>query len=181
MAKKIRKIWFLIPLALAACSAPSVNLATPEPIKVDIDMRLDVYQHADPNAVAVAAAAASKPKPAPAATPSSAQDPAVRQKNRAAEIQNFKNSRWVGEGREGLLVIRQPLPDGDAGDYIAKVVQQENVDRNRLMREQADAQKKPLAEIQAQAAAEWRNRSFSGEFIEVQQPDGAYKLVQKEG
>jgi len=141
-------------------------------------MRLDVYQHADPNAIA-----AVKPKPASSPLPAAngLGDPATRQKNRAAEIQNFKNSRWVGEGHDGLLVIRQPLPDGDEGDYITKVVQQENVDRTRIMRAEADAQKKPLAEIQAQSAEEWRNRSFSGEFIEVQQPNGSWKLVPKEG
>ena len=32
-------------LFLSACAGPTVNLVTPEPIKVDIAMRLDVYQH----------------------------------------------------------------------------------------------------------------------------------------
>ena len=30
---------------LAGCKAPTVNLATSDPIKVDINMRLDVYQY----------------------------------------------------------------------------------------------------------------------------------------
>ncbi|MEI8313269.1 MAG: hypothetical protein WCH98_21165, partial [Verrucomicrobiota bacterium] len=30
---------------LAGCSTPTVNLSTAEPIKVDIAMRLDVYDH----------------------------------------------------------------------------------------------------------------------------------------
>lgn len=182
MAKKIRKIWFLIPLMLAGCATPSVNLATPEPIKVDIGMRLDVYQHADPNAVA-AAAAAAKAKPAVSATstPTTLPDPVASQKNRAVEVQNFKNSRWVGEGHDGLLIVRPPLPDGDDGDYIAKVVQQENRDRKRIMREQAEVEKKNLDQIQAQFGEEWRNRSFAGEYIDVLQPDGTYKMIPKEG
>ena len=30
---------------LAGCAAPTVNLSTDQPIKVDISMRLDVYDH----------------------------------------------------------------------------------------------------------------------------------------
>lgn len=181
MAKTTRKIWFLIPLLLAGCAAPSVNLTTPEPIKIDIGMRLDVYQHADPNAVA-AAAAAAKVKPAVATpTPAASADPIASQKARAVEIQNFKNSRWVGEGHEGELIILGSLPAGDEGEYIRKVVQQENLDRKRIMRDQSETQKKNRTEIQAQYAEEWRNRSFAGEYIEVKQPDGTYKMVQKEG
>lgn len=178
MAKKIRKIWFLVPLLLAGCATPSVNLATPEPIKVDIGMRLDVYQHADPNAIA---AAKVKPAVSPNSTATTSPDPVAGQKNRAVEIQNFKNSRWVGEGHDGLLIVRPPLPYGDEGDYIAKVVQQENLDRKRIMRSQSEVEKKNLGQIQAQFGEEWRNRSFAGEYIEVVQPDGTFKLIPKEG
>ena len=47
METKTMKILFsAAALALlAGCSTPTVNLSTAEPIKVDIAMRLDVYDH----------------------------------------------------------------------------------------------------------------------------------------
>ena len=42
---KIRNSATLAAILLAGCTGPTVNLSTPEPVKVDIAMRLDVYQH----------------------------------------------------------------------------------------------------------------------------------------
>jgi hypothetical protein len=81
-------------LFLTACASPTVNLATPQPIKVDIAMRLDVYQHAKE---------ASKKSTSSVATST---DPVEARRNRMADIQTFKNSRLVGEGRDALLAIR---------------------------------------------------------------------------
>ena len=104
---------------LGGCKAPSVNLSTSEPIKVDINMRLDVYQYSSP---------ASKK---PAQGPPAAQTPEARRRNRMADIQQFKNERLVGEGHEGLLVIRSK-PEGDYGDYVRVTVEEENADRMDL-------------------------------------------------
>ncbi|MFM8364778.1 MAG: hypothetical protein ACKOAS_06445, partial [Verrucomicrobiota bacterium] len=74
----------LICLALASCKAPTVHLATPEPVKVDIAMRIDVYQHG------------KEEEKKSTAAPKSA-DAAKERTNRLAEIQALKNSRIVGE------------------------------------------------------------------------------------
>ncbi len=153
---------------LGGCKAPSVNLATAEPIKVDINMRLDVYQYSS--------AATKKPaqaQPAP-------QTPEARRRNRMADIQQFKNERLVGEGHEGLLLIRSK-PEGEYGDYVRVTVEEENADRMDLMKSLAESQKTSLPEIQAKQAELWRNRSFKGEWIEIPGPDGSWKWVQKEG
>lgn len=153
---------------LGGCSAPTVNLATSEPIKVDINMRLDVYQYSAP--------ATKKP-----AQPTlAAQTPESRRRNRMADIQQFKNERLVGEGHEGLLVIRTK-PEGEYGDYVRVTVEEENADRMALMKSLAESQKTSLPEIQAKQAELWRNRSFKGEWIEAPEPDGSWKWVQKEG
>ena len=87
----------LTPLAvsalLASCASPTVNLSTPEPVKVDIEMRLDVYQHAEKSG--------EQPD-----SQSSSADPAASRRNRMAEVQTLKNSRVIGEGKDGLLVLR---------------------------------------------------------------------------
>lgn len=155
---------------LSGCKAPTVNLATSAPIKVDINMRLDVYQYSSPT---------TKKPAAPQATPA-AQDPEARRKNRMGEIQQFKNERFVGESRDGLLAIRMK-PEGEYGDYVRVTVEEENADRMQLMKSLAEGEKTSLPEIQAKQAELWRNRSFKGEWIEAPGSDGSWKWVQKEG
>jgi uncharacterized protein YdbL (DUF1318 family) len=154
---------------MAGCKAPTVNLGTAEPIKVDIDMRLDVYQHA------------SSPKPAALASPTPATaDAATRRRNRMADIQAFKNSAYVGEGRDGLVSI-QKLPEGDYGDTVRKTVEAENADRLEQMKDIAETRKVSLMEIQKEQAALWRNRAFKGELIEIEVEPGVWKWTAKEG
>jgi uncharacterized protein YdbL (DUF1318 family) len=170
--EKLRQSLILVALCLwlEGCKAPTVNLATSEPIKVDINMRLDVYQYST----------TGTQKPAqPQASPS-AGNPESRRRNRMADIQQFKNQRLVGESRDGLLVIRVK-PDGEFGDYVRTTVEEENADRMELMKSLAESQKTSLPEIQAKQAELWRNRSFKGEWIETPGPDGSWKWVQKEG
>jgi uncharacterized protein YdbL (DUF1318 family) len=152
---------------LAGCSAPTVNLSTAEPIKVDISMRLDVYNHNKETGTKEAAA-------------SPASDSEARRRNRMADIQNFKNSRLVGEGRDGLLSVRVDTP-GDAGDYVRKTVAAENEDRMALMKAIAEKGRKSLPAVQAEQASLWQKRSFEGELIEVSSPEGTFVWVPKSG
>jgi uncharacterized protein YdbL (DUF1318 family) len=157
---------------LSGCKAPSINLSTNEPIKVDIAMRLDVYQHEAP----AGATTAAKPSP----TPARGGDPIARRKNREADIQTFKNGRLVGEGHDGLLVILVE-PAGDYGDYVRRMVAGENSDRMALMKARAEKEKRSLSDVQAAEAKSWADRSFKGEWIELKKPDGSYQWVQKKG
>lgn len=152
---------------LAGCSAPTVNLSTSEPIKVDISMRLDVYDH-------------NKAAAKPASPAAQAQDPESRRRNRMADIQNFKNSRLVGEGRDGLVSIRADTP-GEPGDYMRKTVAAENDDRMVLMKSLAEKEKRSIDDIQSEQAALWQKRAFEGELIEVASPDGTFTWVAKSG
>ena len=105
----------LLPSAfiLSSCAAPTVNLATSEPIKVDIHMRLDVYQYGQTGGT----------KTAPA-KPTVDQSPEARRRNRMADIQQFKNERLVGESHDGLVIIGIK-PDGERGDYLRATVEAE--------------------------------------------------------
>lgn len=160
-------------LGLAGCKAPSINLSTNQPIKVDIAMRLDVYQHSDGGA-----SPAATPKPEAAA--GAAIEPGKRRKDREADIQVFKNSRYIGEGHDGLLVILE-TPEGATGDYVRHTVAAENADRMAEMKSYAKSQKLSLAEVQTGQGELWQKRSFKGEWIEIKGPDGGYKWVQKQG
>ena len=157
-------------VSLTGCAGPAVRLQTEEPLRVDINMRVDVYQHGS---------SAARPKAGPAQ--STASTPESRRRNRMADIQSFKDSRIVGEGRDGLLVVIE-LPPGDFGDYVQKTVREENADRMAVMKAQAESSKRPLPEVQAARAEDWRVRSFRGEWIEVPAADNqSWQWKQKEG
>lgn len=155
-------------LLMASCIDPlDVNVNTPQPIKVDLSMDVHVYQHG----------AVDKKKEATDIGFRAAMDGT---RNRMGEVQELKNSRLVGEGRNGLLSIRN-RPAGDFGDYVEKTVDAENLDREVLMRHEAEEQGKPLDEVRAE---QWRHRqrkSFPGEWIEVADESGTtYRWIQKQ-
>jgi uncharacterized protein YdbL (DUF1318 family) len=185
--QKIAAALALVPAILtvvSGCKTPSINLATSEAIKVDIAMRLDVYQH-DAGGGAPKPVASPTPRPPMAAVregrgrDSNPANAAERVKNRAADVQTFKNSRLVGEGHDGLLAILTELTS-DYGDYVRATVAAENADRMTQMKALADKQKRALPEVQREQAALWENRSFKGEWIEVQK-DGNWQWQQKQG
>lgn len=169
----------LVVLFLCGCKAPSVNLATEEPIKLDIEMRLDVYQHdqtkKDGNA--------TKPSTtATAETPSG--NPKTSRDNRLVDVQQFKQKEFVGEGSDGLLAIRWEVVNKENESdrqFIRDTVKAENADRLNMMKDLAETEKRPLPEIQAKQAEIWRNRAFKGEWIQSPTAGGATEWIKKEG
>lgn len=161
----------LLPAALlAACSLPDVNLATREPLKVDINVDLNVYQHATPEAAKAADEEAE-----------SLEEAAKRKYNRQAEIQELKNQRFVAESHRGVLILRTP-PAGSYGDYVKRTVNEENADRMLLMRADAMKQKRELQEIMRERYEANVANSHAGEWIEVPDPEkpGSWILSRKE-
>ncbi len=156
-------------LSLSSCLKPfEVNVNTPEPIKVDLTMDVNVYQHG----------VADKKQAEAAADFRTAMDGT---RNRMGEIQELKNNRLVGENRNGLLSIRN-RPAGEYGDYVEKTVEAENRDREVLMRQESEEKGEDLAKVRE---TQWRHRqrkSFPGEWIETAGEDGTtYRWIQKQG
>lgn len=154
---------------LVSCVKPfEVNVNTPEPIKVDLSMDVNVYQHG----------VADKKEAEAAADFRAAMD---RRRNRMSEIQDLKNNRLVGEGRSGLLSIRN-RPAGDYGDYVEKTVEEENLDREILMRHEAEEKGTDLSAVREEQWHHWQRKSFPGEWIEVLNADGtSSRWEQKQG
>jgi len=160
---------FFTCLLLASCkSLPAIPLTTPEPLKVDLTMRLDVYQYRGD-------------EPGDKEELRSVAEAVERQRNRMAEIQELKNNRIIGEDHRGQLNLRQ-TPAGEWGTHVKRTVEEENTDRMLLMRNEAKESNRPLHEVQAEA---WRLRadqSFKGEWIEVPgKSPGTFEWVQATG
>jgi uncharacterized protein YdbL (DUF1318 family) len=146
----------LAAVGLAGCS-PTVNLATPEPVKVDVNVRLDVYQ---------------KTAPTKAKEEQSNLQIAANRRERSGEIQQLKNNRIIGEDRDGYLDLRQPPADPNYLAYAKGVVDAENADRSFLYLANAQSKSEPLELAERDYAQLWRDRAFPGEW--VQKEDGTW-------
>ena len=135
---------------LGGCS-PTINLATPEPIKVDVGVRLDVYQ---------------KTAPTKAKEEQSSLEIAANRRGRSGQIQQLKNDRVVGEDRDGYLALRNPPTDPKYLAYAQGIVAAETADRSFLYLANAQAQNKPLEMIEREYAQLWSDRAFPGEWVQ---------------
>ena len=140
---------------LSSC-APTVNLATPQPMKFDLGVRLDVYQKTPP-----------KPK-----NEESALQIAYNRRLRSGEIQQLKNDRVIGEDRDGYLDLRRTPSDPKYLAYAKSVINSENADRTVLYLANAQSQSRPLEMIESDYAKLWYDRAFPGEW--VQKEDGTW-------
>jgi len=143
-------------LGFSGC-APTVNLATPEPVKVDVGVRLDVYQKTAPSKVK---------------EEQSNLQIASNRRLRSGEIQNLKNDGVAGENRDGYLDFKKQPQDPKYLAYAKGIVSEENADRAALYLANAQTQSKPLELIERDYAQLWRDRAFPGEW--VQKEDGTW-------
>jgi len=159
----------VLGLALCSCKLPVVNLGTPEPIKVDVNVRLNVYQYK------------GEEPAAPNAEEKSYEEAVERQRNRMSEVQQLKDNRFVGEDHRSLLHLRTK-PAGDWGNYVEKTVKEENEDRMILMRRAAKDSNRALHEVQDEQWKLRADKAFKGEWIEVpgDKPD-TFKWAQSSG
>jgi hypothetical protein len=164
-----RAVLALVLLASASCNSFKVDLQSPEPIKVDVNMRLDVYQYKGDEP--------GKPNEDQARF----DEAQTRIRNRYAEIQTFKNNAFVGEDHRGLLHLREK-PAGEWGDYVEKEVNRENEDRTLVIRHRAKETNRAMHEVQEENWRERTSKAYHGEWIEVVgDKPGTFKWVQSTG
>jgi uncharacterized protein YdbL (DUF1318 family) len=161
----VHRFYFVAVLAMAGCKSIPIDIGTRESVKVDLSMKVDVYQHADPGS----ARRATPPPPA---------DVTLSRRNRMAEIQTLKNSRLVGENHGGYLEVRTS-PPGEYGDYVRATVDAENSDRARLIENLAKERHVPVSQAERTQAELFRTNAFAGEWVEVPDADGKFAWKQK--
>jgi len=156
--KRIVNILSVLGVAgvMVSC-APTIRLDTPEPVKIDVAMKVDVYTHEEKSSGVAGADKEQK-------------TPRERRRYRMAEVQNLKNDRVIGEGNNGFLVLKNPPTDPVYGDYAQKIVTRENEDRNLLFQEEAATEERPSEVVAKEFAKRARESSFPEEWI--QEDDG---------
>lgn len=146
---------FLAGFLVSACClggcSPTINLATPKPVTIDVNARLDVYQ---------------KTAPTKAKEEQSSLEIAANRRMRSGEIQQLKNDRVIGEDRDGYLAILKSPKDPKYLAYAKSVVNDENGDRSFLYLTSAQTQNKPLEMIESEYAQLWSDRAFPGEWVQ---------------
>ena len=135
---------------LGGC-APTINLATPNPIKVDVGVRLDVYQ---------------KTAPKKAKEEQSTLEVAANRRLRAPDIQKLKTAGVIGENRDGYLEMKTQPTDPKALADAQKLIKDENADRSFLYLAKAQAQNEPLEIVESEYAKMWSDRALPGEWVQ---------------
>jgi uncharacterized protein YdbL (DUF1318 family) len=147
---------FLATMVLFLFACAKVSVETKEPIKVDINMRVDVYQHVIKDAESINDEIyGTKEKninalfgleEAYAADLSSETNEAIsRRKARAAQITKYFNAGYVGENKDALLSLRYDVP-ADLENEIKNLISEENKDREIIYAATAEKNGASLSE-----------------------------------
>ncbi len=151
----------VLSLGVISC-APTVRLSTPEPVKIDVDMKVDVYTHEEKSS-----GNAGKSK--------ETKTPQEARRYRMAEVQNLKNDRVVGLGNEGYLKMKNVPTDPVYADYAQRILAEENADRRALFEAEAEEKEKPVEVIAKEFTKRAREASFPGEWLENDAGEWAQK------
>jgi uncharacterized protein YdbL (DUF1318 family) len=181
----MKKLVIFAALAAAAgfgCARVNVG-GSKEPIKVDISMRLDIYQHVQKDIDSIEnIVAGDKKQPAAksgsnsflnfAAENAYAQETlspdveqaALRRKDRRDTLSGWEAKAVIGENKEGLVEIRDP---GQADSSVAGLVQSENADRMLIYRSLAGKYGETLEQIQKVYAEKLSSQAPGGTPVET--------------
>lgn len=170
---------FIFVVLSVSCARVQVQ-APKEPIKVDISMRLDIYQHVEQDINAIEdIVSGTKNKPQSLlgffVSEAYAQDlspeveqAALNRRDRLGELNQLQSQGVVGENKLGLLEIR-----GNADSLASAFVQAENNDRMIIYNAIAEKNGTSVEEVQKMYAKRLQNDAPSGTPIEALDESGS--------
>jgi len=180
-------IYILCIIILFGCAKVSVEAT--KPIKVDISMRVDIYQHVvkdvksindqiyggekDFNAIFIF-------QNAYAADLSLEASQAIsRRKARVSKIEEYFSKGYIGENRGALLQIRGDVPSNIKGE-VQNLINDENKDRKIIYTETANKNEADVSQITKVFFQEDYKRAPKGYWFEVyNEANGQFNWVQK--
>jgi len=170
-------ILFIVIMALFIISCAKISVETTKPIKVDISMRVDIYQHVvkDIEDINDQIYGSSEKdfnslfdfEQVYAADRMSAA--ISRRKERVGLIEGYFAQGYIGESKDALLELRGNVPERES-DQIQKVISEENKDREILYKAIAEKNKTSISSVQKVSFESDYKRAPSGYWFQV--PDG---------
>lgn len=137
---------FVVSAFLLIGCAPTIHLNTPEPLKVDINMRVDVYQKSEVSTI--------KKR-----TVSEEEAAAMRRReDRSGEIWALKNDGVAIETDSGYLQAN-PKTGWDT-QYLNKIVGEENLDRHLLYEAEARDDARPIKVVEEEAGKRLKEQTY---------------------
>jgi uncharacterized protein YdbL (DUF1318 family) len=128
-----------------------VEVRTPDPLKVDMTVRLDIYQQEAPKSKGEELSI----------------EVAASRRQRLGAILQLKADHVVGENRDGYLEMREPPKDPVQKANAEKLVEAENSDRSVIYLNNAQTESKPLEEVEENYSKIWTDRALPGEWIQL--------------
>lgn len=174
--------WIVLGLTFFGAACARVQVEAPkEPIKMDISMRLDVYQHMVDKADAVENIVRGKNETQSAwieffVTTAYAEedlspalrDAALRRRARFEKIEELQKSGVLGEGRDGYIALRD-----SSRKELKNFINEENKDRKITFTEVAKSDNAPFEKAQQIFAIKFRGKAPIGS--PVQDDDGTWR------
>ncbi len=164
-------------LALIIFGCAKVSVETKKPIKVDINMRIDVYQHVVKDVESINDEIyGSKEKKLNAIFDFAkvyasdltleVQEAIARRKLRAFQVEEYFNNGYIGENRQALLEVRPNAP-ADASNLASE----ENADREIIYRYTAEKNGVDILEAEKVFFQDDYSRAPAGWWFELPQGD----------
>ena len=170
-----RVLVVILGLILFGCAKVSVETA--KPIKVDINMRVDIYQHVveDVESINDEIYGSQEKKinsifmiqSAYAADLSEdANDAISRRKARVAELDEYFAKNYIGENRDALLEIKDNVPSGLRGK-LEDLITEENRDREIIYKATAQKNNTSVSQVRKVFFDSDYKRAPAGYYFEV--------------
>jgi len=185
----MRKSWLLLfPVFFLACARVSVE--TKEPIKVDVSMRIDVYQHVVEEVDSIEAQIYGDTEQQlnfnwgikevyAADLPAEAAEAIARRKSRAGTVENYLKLGYLGINRAGYLEVISDKVQGQEKVSVSAVASRENNDRRIINSYTASKNKVSLAQVEEVMAKDSFKRVGPGTWVEFYDQDSNSYIWQK--
>jgi uncharacterized protein YdbL (DUF1318 family) len=193
----------LMGLLYVSCG-PTVKIQTPEPLEINVKVRIDIYNHVEAIEDSIYGDAEKKEEnkeenkekppanesyirylfmePAYGASDQDDYDAALqRRKARAQQVIKYKNEGSLGENHNGLVSLISSAKVKSDKAYAGKVkatVKEENSDRETMYKIDAAKRGIEVEVIKEETARVHRDKAKSGWWIEVEE-DGNWVWKQK--
>lgn len=173
MGVRMKKISIVI-LALFIISCAKISVETTKPIKVDVNMRVDVYQHVVKDIEDINDQIYGSPEKdfnflfdfARVYAADQMSTAISRRKERVDVIEEYFVQGYIGENKNAFLELRGNVPEEKSGQ-IQKVISEENKDREMLYKAIAEKNGIGVSSVQKVSFESDYKRALSGYWFQA--------------